>query len=144
MVNQVGKIVEKVVTGKMECSALEKLTAFSEFSKNDASAEEFFGEESFKYAKTFGKEALANPVDFVQRLRIALRCELARRHNLIETFRVFEALKALKMSVIRVSKGALNYDNVKIVRRFSKVATSEDARRELLEALCLIEKIKRV
>lgn len=142
---EIEKVVEKIVRGGTEVSFIDSLGVINEIYDNLADSNKIIIPEDSVgwYRKNYGESLFTETKEYVERLRLRLRMELARRHSMLETFRIYTALSLLKCKLIRVSKGADNYRNVRVARAFSKVATSvEDLPYSLFEALKTMESIK--
>lgn len=74
--------------------------------------------------KVFGESIITHTREYVDSLRSSLRKELACKHSLLETFKIYLALSNLNTSLIRVSKASENYENVRIVKAFLKMDTN--------------------
>ena len=141
----VEKAVEKIVRGGTEDSFIDSLGVIYEIYDSLADSNKIIVPEDAVgwYKKNYGESVFTETKEYVERLRLRLRTELARKHSILETFRIYTALSFLKCKLIRVSKSSDNYKNVRIARAFTKVATcGEDLPYSLFEALKTMESIK--
>ena len=117
---EVKKVVEKIIKGGTEVTLIDSLVVISEMYIHLDDSNYYPMNDSW-YRKNFGETLFIDTMEYVKKLQLEFRTELAHEHNLLETFRIYTALSLLKCKVIRVSKSSKNYENVKIARAFTKV-----------------------
>ncbi len=134
---EIGSTVKKITGGK-DIKVLDYLGSLFDILDNP----EAISEEKDLITKLYGKTALSQPEEYVAALKFRLRQELARKHNILETFRIYEALKFLDCRLIRVSKTSPNYDNVRIARKLSNLESGlVDFPFFLFDVLEMIDKV---
>ena len=145
MEKDVKQVVSKIVNGGAEVASFDFLKSIWELlpKEFDMKPEDYFEEQYFKKLKSFfGNSVFQNPEQYFKMLILEFRRELCKEHSLLETYRIFTTLQdTLECKIVRISKKAPNYKNVKIVRSFYKFVNKTDAWvTDLFGPLSLLEK----
>ena len=114
--------IKKIVYGGLESETIDLLVPVYEmYSEKESKDHYLVADDLTRYIKIFGESIFTDTKGYVEALRFDLRKELATKHSLLETLRIYVALNNLGCRLIRVSKTSENYENVRVIKEFANM-----------------------